>query len=102
MATYEIPLTPEAQNLSVSLAGKSYQLRLIWNQLSLLWILDIADAAGNAIINGIPLVANTDLLEPYGYLGFGGKLVAQTDGKPDISPTYDNLGVLGRLYFVTI
>lgn len=101
MATYEIPTSPDAQTFNISLAGVNYQCKLYWNTQSALWILDLSDTSGNAIICGIPLVANCDLLEPYGYLNFGGKLVAQTDGAPDDAPTYVNLGSLGHLYFVT-
>ncbi len=101
MATYKIPLTPEAQTFSIALAGINYQFKLAWNSIANLWTLDIADANEVPIISGIPLVANTDLLEPYPYLGFNGRLIAQTDGAPNVAPTYENLGSLGQLYFVT-
>lgn len=99
--TYEIPLTPEAQNFSISLAGVSYQLSLKWGTFANAWLLDIADADGAPVLSGIPLVANTDLLSPYAYMNFGGQIVALTDNALDVPPTYDNLGTTGHLYFVT-
>jgi hypothetical protein len=49
-----------------------------------------ADASGNPIVSGIPMVTVLILLEQYGYLGFGFQFVAQTDNSPDTVPTYDN------------
>jgi hypothetical protein len=101
MAVFEIPTSPEAQIFTINLAGVSYQMSLVWNTQTNTWTLNIADSAGNAILNGIPLVANVDLLTPYAYLNFGGQLIAQTDNEINTPPTYDNLGSLGHLFFVT-
>ena len=102
MAVFEIPLTPAAQTFSISLGGTSYQLTLMWRDATMGgWFLDIADAASNAIISGVPLVPGVNLLEQYAYLGIGGGLVVQTDNDPDAAPTYDDLGVTSHLYLVT-
>lgn len=101
MATYKIQLTPEAQTFSVNLGGVSYQIYLYWNHVQGIWIIEISDSNGIPILQGIPLVANTDLLEQYSYLNFGGTLVAQTDGSPDIAATFENLGISSHLYFIT-
>ena len=98
---YEIPTSPEAQNFSISLAGVSYQMGLLWSTAMSLWLISIADANEAPILTDIPMVANTDLLAPYPYLNFGGQLIAQTDNSPETPPTYDNLGITGHLYFVT-
>lgn len=128
MKAYEIPLTPEAQIFTIALAGRSYQLKLVWNILTACWILDISTPAGAPIVQGIPIVTGLDLLAQYGYLLFGGGLMAQTDGSTNIEvqfdgfatpgagadpgpqmqanifpndvPTFTNLGIAGRLYFV--
>ncbi len=42
----------------------------------------------------------SDLLAPYAYLNFGGKLVAQTTNDTNAVPTMANLGSSGNLYFV--
>lgn len=101
MATYKIQLTPEAQTFTINLAGVAYQIYLYWSHIESIWIIEISDTNGNPILQGIPLVANTDLLEQYDYLNFGGTLIAQTDGEPDIPAAYENLGVSSHLYFVT-
>ncbi len=101
MPTYEIPLTPEAQTFTTQLLNATYKMTLLWNSASNSWVLDIADKNGAPLISGIPVVANTDLLAPFGHMNFGGTLIAQTDNSPNIPPTYDNLGSTGHLYFTT-
>lgn len=101
MTTYEIPLTPEAQTFSIDLAGVTYSCHLLWNGVSNSWTLDIADENDNAILSGISVVSNADLLAPYPHLNFGGQLIAQTDTDPDEIINYESLGVSGHIYFVT-
>lgn len=96
---FSIPLLPQSQTLSVQLAGVNYTLALNWNGFSKSWTLDIFNAQGR-ILSGMPLVANVDLLEQYGYMNFGGELIAATVGQRGVPPTYDNLGSAGQLYFV--
>lgn len=102
MATtaYEVPLSPEAQTFAIALGGTTYTLTLRWNAAASAWVLDIADAARAPILSGLLLVTGLDLLGQYGYLGFGGMLIVQTDHAPDVVPTLDNLGQAGRLYFL--
>ena len=71
-----------------------------WNAQNGTWMLDINTPAGAPILNGIPLVANVDLLQQFGYLNLGGQLIVQTDGNANLLPTYDNLGINSHLYFV--
>lgn len=101
MTVFEIPLLPQAQKLTVSLAGVIYNLRLYFNPPSNVWLLDIADQNNNPLLSGVPLVTSGDLLEQYGYLGIGGKLVCQTDNAQVVPPTYNNLGSSGHLFFIT-
>lgn len=98
---FEVPLSAEPQVFSIALAGTTYKLRLAWNDASSCWTLDIADALGAPMVQGIPIVTGLDLLAQYGYLGIGGSLIVQTDTNPDAVPTYDDLGTTGRLYFIT-
>lgn len=97
----EIPLGPAPRRLSITLAGVSYQLRTRWCDPMAAWALDILDANGVDVLDGIPLVTGVDLLEQFGYKNFGGQLIAQTDNAKDSPPTLDNLGTTGHLYFVT-
>lgn len=97
---FQIPLIASPQTLSISMAGVVYQLTVKWNVATGSWVLDIADNSGNPIISGIPIVTGEDLLSPFGYLNFGGKLIAQTDNDVDAVPTFENLGSSGNLFFV--
>lgn len=113
MQTYEIPLQAQSQSFSVTMAGATYQMMLIWRASEVIafpaspdanaagtWVLDIADNQGNPLLRGVPLVTGADLLAPYTYMGFPGSLVVQTDHDTDAMPTYSNLGTNSHLYFV--
>lgn len=101
MSVFEVPLSPQPQRFSVPLAGLTYNLKVRWCATAACWMLDIADAEGNPIVQGIAIITGADLLEQYAYLGIGGQLIAQTDHNVDAVPTFDNLGDIGHLYFVT-
>ena len=100
VTAYEIPLIAASQTLTVTLGGKPYQLRVLWNAASYCWVLDISDAAGTAIVLGIALVTGVNLLGQFAYLGFAGALEVQTDYDTLAIPTLENLGSTGHLYFV--
>jgi hypothetical protein len=97
---FEIPLIAAAQSFATTLVGVTYALKVRWCGPASCWVLDIADGNNAPIISGIPMITGADLLEQYGYLGIGGQLFVQTDNDTDAVPTFDNLGSLGRLYFV--
>lgn len=100
MARFEIPLSPEAQTFRITLGGVAYEVRILWNTYDSMWVLDLANALTSAkVLSGIPLVAGLNLLEPFDYLNLGGELIATTDGAELLPPTYENLGILGRVYF---
>ena len=98
---YEIPLSASPQSFRIGLGAQIYQCVVRWSVAANAWLLSLSDDTGDAIVSSIPLVTGTDLLSQYAYLDFGGQLIAQTDHSPDTPPTYDNLGQLGHLYFVT-
>lgn len=77
------------------------QLRLKWNVPANCWMLDILDSGGVPLLTGLAVVTGADLLDQFAYLGLGGQILAQTDFDPDAVPTFDNLGTVGHLYFVT-
>ncbi|MGI4812798.1 MAG: phage baseplate plug family protein [Janthinobacterium lividum] len=101
MTAYEIPLTPEPQTFGISIAGVTYTFTVIWNAANVSWILDIADASGNPILSGIPMVTGADLLEQFAHLNFGFQLICQTDNAPSVVPTFADLGITGHLYAIT-
>jgi uncharacterized membrane protein len=101
MATvFLVPLQPNNQIVQASLAGTLYQLTVRWNDMNQAWMLDLADAIGNPIISGIPMVTGQDLLAPFKYLRIGGQLIVQTTNDTDAVPTLANLGSTGNLYFI--
>lgn len=101
MPSYEIPLTPEPQKFNIDLGSTTYELQLEWGYVNNTWLLHISTEDGVRLLSSIPIVAGNDLLEPYAYMNFGGELYAQTDGDYLAAPTYENLGTLGRVFFVT-
>ncbi len=102
MAKYKITLSTGPQKFLIQLISTTYQFVLIWRDTDQGgWYLDINDTAGNAIVNGIPLLPGSDLLAQYQYLGIGGSLYVLTDGNPLAAPTFDSLGVTTWLYFET-
>jgi len=104
ISPFEIPLQPATpQEFTVTLASVTYTMRVRWNGVGGVWILDIFDSTGDVlIIGGLAMVTGTDLLKPYAYLDFGGALVVQSDQQPDALPTFENLGKTSHLYFVTM
>lgn len=99
---YEIPLTPDPQTFTITLSGVDYRLTVQYRKAGGAgWILDIADSNDNPLVSGIPLVTGTDLLGQYAYLGFGGRLWVQGAATPDDVPTFDDLGLGSKVYWVT-
>lgn len=101
MATYEIPLSPEPQKFSIDLGANTYELVLEWGYVNDTWLLHMNDENGVRLLSSIPLVAGVNLLAPYAYMNLGGALYARTEGGMYVAPTYENLGTLGRVFFVT-
>lgn len=103
MANYfEIPLTATPQKFTVSLSGVEYVITLKYQFVTEGgWFIDIADANGVAIVNGVPLIVGANLLGQYTHLGFKGRMWVQTANAPDATPTFLNLGTEAFLYWVT-
>lgn len=107
MATiWEVPLTPRAQTMNITIGSTQYVLHIQFNKISNTWIMDIGDVFDAPLVYGIPLVTGTDLFGQFRYLGIGGGLpmivMTIAVGKsPDEIPTYENLGIDGHVYFKT-
>lgn len=95
---YEVPLSSVPQTFQITIAMIVYVLTVRWNSQNQSWVLDISDQNNVPILQGIPLVTGSDLLEQYGYLNFGFQLICQTDHDLLAPPTYANLGTTGHLY----
>jgi len=103
---WELPLSGTPQRFTMTLAGNTYQFLFQYRDAVAAggggWVLDLNDYLGNPIICGIPLVTGADLMAQFGYLGFPGQLWVRSDGTPDAVPTFDNLGYLSHVYYVTV
>ena len=100
MRIVEIPVRPIDQTFRISLSGKTYVFRLMWNVAATAWMLDIGNFSGTPILSGIPLITGVDLLSPFPYVEFGGGLYVRSDGDPDAVPDTLTLGTEGHLYYV--
>ncbi|KUZ78304.1 phage baseplate plug family protein [Burkholderia ubonensis] len=102
MSVYEIPLSPQPQRFTVTLSGVDYRMTVQYRAAgSASWVLNIADASGAPLVNGIPLVTGVDLLVQHRHLGFAGRLWVQGAESPDDVPTFDDLGIGSHLFWVT-
>lgn len=99
MSVSEIPLSPENQAFSISLAGKSFQMAVTWR--AAFWCLDIMDSSGADLIKGVPLITGADLLAQYDHLGLGFSLYVGCDNPANENPTETDLGIYSHLYAVT-
>jgi hypothetical protein len=99
---FEIPLTPIPQLFTVQLSGIDYNILLTYRDVDEGgWFIDVSDINSAPIVNGIPLVTGTNLIEQYAHLGFGGRMWVQTVNDPNAPPTFLNLGTEAFLYWVT-
>lgn len=98
--TFEIPLTPQPQSFRISLAGTTYVLTFTWCSPASCWMLEIADSNGVDLIGSVPMVTGLNLLDQFNYLRFGFQLFAFTDNNPSAPPTFNNLGITGRVQVV--
>ena len=113
---YEIPLDPSPQRFVISLprgqsniTGAATAYMLVFQYRDALpeqaggcgWTVDIADQYGNPLACGLPLVTGADLLGQFDYLNLGGHMIVTSDGWPEETPTFFNLGSSSHLWWVT-
>lgn len=98
---YEIPLIAKAQTFKISLAGVYYWLTVKFNSYSSNWNISIADVNKVVLLDNIPLLSGVNLLEQFKHFNIGGTLICKTDNAVDANPTYNNLGGLSHVYFIT-
>ena len=111
-SVHEIPLKPRPQILRCDVGGIIYTFRFKYNMAMQCWIMDIYDVEGYPIggtggLSGIPLVTGVDLLGQFRYLGIGGGvpmivMTVAVGKSPDENPTYQNLGIDGHLYYLSL
>lgn len=100
MALYEIPLTPDNQTFSLRIGDNTLGFRLIFRDAAG-WVIDMASAAGDTLIQGLPVLGGVDMLAPYAYLELGVKLFAVSGENVPEHPNATTLGNGSRLLFMT-
>ena len=99
MNIQEIPLTPTNQQFAITLGEQQLNMRVMWRDEAG-WLLDLMDGTGAELVNSIPLVPGSNLLEQYSYLGITGALAVLVDNNEPELPTKTNLGIGSHLYYV--
>lgn len=81
MSDYLIPILAENQTFSVSLNSINYTFTIVWNAKTNTWDMSIVvTKTKEKLLNCIPLVPGTNLLEQFEYLGFGLSLTTNLPG----------------------
>lgn len=99
MAIEEIPLTADNQQFNITLAGTTWQVRILWRGSC--WVIDLQDERGEALVSGLPLVTGVDLLAQYAWLQPGFKLIVVCDTNGQDYPTQTDLGSSSHLLVIT-
>lgn len=101
MADQQIPLTTDPnQQFQISLAvdGETIQLGLeiSFNEMAAYWVMKVLDAAGNTLLDNIPLITGTwpaaNLLAQYDYLNIGSAYIINLGNAPIDYPNATDLG----------
>jgi len=98
MTIEEIPLTADNQQFSITLAGTTWQVRILWRGSC--WVMDLQDERGEALVSGLPLVTGVDLLAQYAWLQPGIKLIVVCDANGQDYPTQTDLGSSSHLVVI--
>lgn len=99
MTVNEIPLSPDNQQFSVTLAGVIYRMRIIWRDP--VWSLDLMYTDETPLVLNLPLITGVELLAQHSYLDLGFKLAVICDIPGQENPTQTDLGITSHLYAVT-
>lgn len=99
MNAQEIPLSPDNQQFSVSVADAQYVMRINWRDPC--WYLDLLSADEAPVALALPLITGADLLAQYAYLNLGFSLVVICDISGQENPTQFDLGIQSHLLIVT-
>ena len=89
-----IPVSSEPnQEFSVTLDNVQYFFRLMYNERSVLWTLDILNSAKTLILGGVVLRVQYSLLQQYSNDGLPqGRLFVIDQSGDGLDPTADDLG----------
>lgn len=101
MQVFKIPCSGFNEIFEITLKQKKYKLRLVYNDISECWQMDIYKSNDEPIILNYNIVSGLNILDQYQYLNFKGFFVTYADGNPDLIPTKANFTKDVNLYFVT-
>lgn len=99
MTITEIPLQPQNQTFTTTIAGTIFKMTIIWR--ADYWYLDMYSAGGALVVGSIPLVTGCDLLGQYAYLNLGFSLFVVCDAQGQDYPTENDLGSVSHLLIRT-
>jgi len=99
MNIQEIPLSADNQQFTLSINGATYNMRILWRGNC--WVLDLHNSSGSPLVQGVPLISGTNLLDQYRHLQLGFALAVACDNPQQEYPTQYDLGRTSHLYLVT-
>lgn len=90
------------QSFDCVVDDKAYTIRLIWNASRKFWTFHIGERNGE-VITRTKITKNTPMLAPSNdpRLPQGGDFIVLDTNDNNDEPTLDDLGVVGKLYWVT-
>lgn len=100
MNIFKIPLNSKPEQFDIDLGDTPYKMRFYFNSAMERWTFDLMDSDGNYLTQHQPLVAGSNILDLYEFLGLSGYFIAYTDGDDKADPLQDNLGNDANLYWV--
>lgn len=101
MSAQIVPLTSEPNQtftaqLSIDGQAVKLQLGVRFNQMAAYWVLSVADAAGNPLLDSVPMLTGSypaaNILAPYAYLKIGSAYIINASGTTQDAPAGTNLG----------
>jgi hypothetical protein len=97
----ELPLTTDCpQSFNCQLGETTYQVDLIWNERSSVWMMDILNpTTQQPIVSGLALVLGADLLVEFA-LGIGALVVVDETGT-GTEATVTSLGSTTNVYWIS-
>ena len=108
MSLQQIPLDSSpnqtfAATLNVNDALLNLSLALSYNGMAGYWQMDVADAQGNLVLAGVPLITGSfpaaNVLQQYGYLSIGSAYLINASADEQDYPGSSNLGTDYQLWW---
>jgi hypothetical protein len=85
----------------IEIDGRLYNWEVYWNEREETWYFDLFDEDQIAIITGVKLVINYNLLSSYADARIPAGAIMFLNENDNVVPTADNLGVDFNIYYFT-